>query len=190
MPMQLQDAKDYGLFKRGVIASGGALLLLALAACSSPQTPPRQAHPIDQITLKRRACYGTCPVYEVSVASDGSVRFVGQGYVQQHGVAHATIAPEHWQRLLTAVEDADFFSLQRRYAPHDGCIEDMTDQPSYRISVSRAGKVKRVAVYEGCKRTPALEAASRLGNAIDAELGTARWIGKGCEVGSVEARCS
>ncbi|WP_457318328.1 DUF6438 domain-containing protein [Stenotrophomonas sp. P5_B8] len=186
--MQLQDAKEYGLFKRGVIASGAALLL-ALAACSSPQTPPREADLIDQITLKRRACYGTCPVYEVSVASDGSVRFIGQGYVQQHGVAHATIAPEHWQRLLTAVEDADFFSLQRRYAPHDGCIEGMTDQPSYRISVSRAGKVKRVVVYEGCKSTPALEAASRLGRMIDAELGTARWIGRGCEVGSVEAWC-
>ncbi len=189
MPMQLQDAMECGLFKRGVIASGGALLLLALAACSRPQTPPRQADPIDQITLKRRACYGTCPVYEVSVASDGSVRFVGQGYVQRHGVIHERIAPERWQRLLAAVDDADFFSLLRRYAPHDGCTERMTDQPSYRISVSRAGKVKRVVVYEGCKSTPALEAASRLGSTIDAELRTARWIGRGCEVGSVETWC-
>ncbi|WP_448134641.1 DUF6438 domain-containing protein [Stenotrophomonas rhizophila] len=186
--MQSQGAREYGVLKRGVIASGVALML-ALTSCASPKTPARQADPIDQITLKRRACYGTCPVYEVSVASDGSMRFVGHKYVQLHGVAHATIVPEHWQRLLAAVDDADFASLQRRYAPHYGCVEGMTDQPWFRISISRAGKVKLVEVYEGCQSTPALEAASRLGRVIDAELDTARWIGVGCEVGSPEAWC-
>lgn len=38
---------------------------------------------IRKLTLKRGACYGDCPVYEVTLFADGTVTWVGEFFVDQ-----------------------------------------------------------------------------------------------------------
>ncbi|MCI0516543.1 MAG: DUF6438 domain-containing protein, partial [Woeseiaceae bacterium] len=41
----------------------------------------------DSITLERTACYGTCPMYKVTIASEGAVTFEGQRFTKTIGTA-------------------------------------------------------------------------------------------------------
>lgn len=55
-------------------------VLAALAACdrsaeSSPGADARAAT-ADSVVLERMACFGTCPIYRLSVAGSGRVAFV------------------------------------------------------------------------------------------------------------------
>ena len=60
------------------LASFAGLLLLALTVNAQDKTLTKK----DSITLERGACFGTCPIYQVSVASDGTVRFEGFNYTK------------------------------------------------------------------------------------------------------------
>ena len=60
----------------------GAILLLSLAVSGQAQTPPNDT----KIMLERWGCFGTCPVYKLSISGDGSVVYQGKAYVSSRGV--------------------------------------------------------------------------------------------------------
>ncbi len=51
-----------------------------------------------ELTLKREACFGTCPVYSVHVNGNGAVDWSGERWVQQVGPLKSTVTPDSVQR--------------------------------------------------------------------------------------------
>ena len=171
-------------------APGIARLLLAVAvgACA-PRTPAVEAAPDSStaqsgapggdsaaVTLERTPCFGTCPVYRVSVAPSGAVRFVGTHHVARQGAATADMGRERVDSLVRALEAGGYFGFADEYVMNaPACGQYATDSPTVITSVTAGGRTKRIRHDYGCFAAPRdLSALERL---IDEAAGTAAWVG-------------
>jgi hypothetical protein len=159
-----------------------AILAVTLAASSSNAEPPDR---IEQVTLERTVCFGTCPAYRVTISSDGVVRFEGKSYVKVSGIRRKRINAKALQELADEVARVNYFGLRNQYASaNDGCPMSWTDNPSVTTSVRTAHITKTVYHYLGCregangsvgKSYP--QVLTSFEDAIDRIAGTADWIG-------------
>ncbi len=105
---------------------------------------PLDAPPDDiRISLRRTACYGTCPVYRVEVRGDGQVTYEGEADVLVLGEQHWRIPPDAVARLLQTLRQADYFRLAGEY------VVAVTDNPTYATQASIGPKRKVVLDYAG-----------------------------------------
>jgi hypothetical protein len=122
----------------------GAILLLSLAVSGQAQTPTNDT----KITLERWGCFGTCPVYKLSISGDGSVVYQGKAYVNSEGIHKSRISRSDAQTLIQRFLDLKFFDMS------DGGI--VVDLPVRVLSVTVNGRHKELR--EGCMCPPELVA--------------------------------
>lgn len=162
------------------------LAVVALAiACARPAPPvPRADVPQavadsgTHIALERGPCFGTCPVYVVTVEGSGSVLFQGKRFVADSGVSTGTVPSARVDSLVSELAAAGYFDFADRYVPGEpGCGERVTtDLPSVTTEVQARGRRKRIEHYHGCPDAP--PALQALEERIDAVAGVARWISR------------
>ena len=136
----------------------------------------QQDSSISRISLERTACFGTCPVYEVSVFADGSVTFTGTRFVESVGDYSTQIGRSGFRRLVEFSEDIGFFDLDDEYRygrAEDGSRIVVSDLPSRITTIYRDGEVKSVLNY--FRGPEELEQFERL---IDTVANTAQWVGE------------
>ena len=164
-----------------LIAAGSTLLLMA---CSTQAATGKHhnATPAPMVSMERTTCFGMCPAYRVTLATDGRVTFDGIAHVQTMGPASAQASPAQLQTVRAAIEQADLRSLSDHYTTHaDGCSPLMMDMNGVKITISDAHGSKTVNFYYGCRGAIANQVRPRidkLASTIDQQLDTARWIGK------------
>lgn len=157
---------------------------LALTACGTSQTVSDSSAAVSsaspaftRVTLERKPCYGTCPVYRVTVGQDGTVLFEGLQHVDSVGRFTGRIDAGRSATLTRLFEEHDYFALDDRYAEGlPNCRQYATDAPTVITSIAIGQRSKRVEHDLGCFAVP-----PRLGDlerAIDDLLGTSRWIGR------------
>ena len=133
------------------------------------------------IRLSRSACYGPCPIYAAEIRGDGTVRFEGEDFVAFAGAHQSRVVPQALQDLLDLFREADFFSLDSRYAGN------ITDMPAQEITLTIGGQTKTVLDYAGLMVGMPF-GVERLEHAIDRIAGTRRWIsGDATTVAALEA---
>ncbi len=161
------------------------LSLLWTISCSKPATtggPPPLQTPAETsgqaadfdsvtITLERTSCYGTCPVYEVSIDETGLVQYRGKAFVQVEGKQTRRITPEAVRRLVGEFLAIDFFQLNGRYDSMGGL--KVSDLPTTITTINLDGRRKRVEDYVG-----APDALRGLEALIDETAGVREWTGK------------
>jgi len=131
----------------------------------------------DQITLERGPCFGSCPMYKLTIKSDGTVTFEGKRFTKTIGTADGKISQSDFRALVSEFEKIDYFSLADAYTPGTKqCGQVMTDMPSANTSIKVKGKSKSVAHYHGCRGEGALARLTALEDKIDAVVGTQKWI--------------
>ena len=164
------------------VAWARASVVAALAAACArpaPQVPSadtsQAARDSVHITLERGPCFGSCPVYKVTLEGWGAVLFEGRRFVADSGVSTASVPAERIDSLVTALEAAGFFDFADRYgAGEPGCERYATDLPSAVIDVRARGRAKRVEHDHGCMGAP--EALGALEARIDSAAGVSRWL--------------
>lgn len=122
-----------------------------------------------EITLERRHCYGTCPVYKLAVFGDGRVIYQGERFVKEVGERTKTLSPDEVKMLVNEFDRAGYFSFKDEYADYS-----MTDMPTTVTSIRIEGRSKRVEHYHGDFSTP--KKLIRLENLIDEIVRTIEWI--------------
>jgi hypothetical protein len=155
-------------------------LLIGLAACGhrAPSPAPDAGSARGAVvTLERGPCFGTCPVYRVSLSADGMVEFLGTRFVSRVGNASARVAPDAVASLVRSLETSGFFGLADAYVPDaPTCGRYHTDAPTVSISVQAHGRDKTVRHDHGCGGAP--DQLTGFEHLIDSVAGTARWIGR------------
>ncbi len=149
----------------------GAAMIVVFALAGASATASDA--PIE-ITLERTACFGSCPVYTVTIAGDGSVSYEGRWYVGVTGKQGAHIDPAAVRALVHGFEAIDFFSLRDSYRSvenADGSVTEVTDLPTTFVSLRLGDRVKRVEDYFGGPK-----ALRDLEDRIDEVAGTRKWI--------------
>ena len=142
----------------------------------SDSTAIDQPHPPDQVagatpiaTLERTGCYGECPVYRLTVSSDGSVVYVGTRWVKVLGRQQYKLTDAQLSELQSAFEHATFMQMR------DYDRVENTDDDWAHVSYRRGSIVKRVRHYHGDNSAPA--ALSALEDEFDRIVDSGRFIG-------------
>jgi Domain of unknown function (DUF6438) len=127
------------MMKRLVMAL--VLTVLCVLACAAQTVSMQDKDQITEVTLERTACYGTCPIYKVTLSSDGTIIYEGERFVQMMGTYKGTAYG--FERLAKLILAENYFNLKDEYT------RPITDMPSAVTSVVRGGKRKTIVDYAG-----------------------------------------
>lgn len=120
------------------------------------------------IVLKRGACYGTCPSYDV-VVSTGGIEFDGHSCVAALGKHAAPVDGNEVRKLASKFVAADFYSMDTEYEA------TVTDMPAYVLSIQVDGQEKEVTDYVG-RWVGMPTIIEELEDDVDALAQTGRWV--------------
>lgn len=147
------------------------------SAAPSPEVVATDSAAAPVITLERTPCFGTCPVFRLSIWKDGRVEFDGERFVTQVGKATASLAPAAVDSLLAELDAGGYFGFAERYEHGEpACGLYATDSPSVLTSVSMRGRTRSVRHDYGCSAAP--PELGRLERRIEEVAGVKRWTGR------------
>ncbi|WP_146199745.1 DUF6438 domain-containing protein [Methanospirillum stamsii] len=129
-----------------------------------------------QITLERGMCFGTCPVYTVSLSGNGTIFFEGRQFVETEGNVTNSIDPQTVADLFHSLNTDGFFYLNDSYSAYE-----ITDMPSATLTVRNSSINKSVYHYYGDSSAP--QTLMMMEDAVDLVANTSRWIGNGSFIG-------
>ena len=142
-----------------------------------PQPASQRVSSVTVITLQRTECFGTCPVYKLTIFADGTVLYEGSKYVKKKGKAKSRISRAKLEDLIEEFDNIYYFNLNDAYIPGSkGCPQSATDMPSAITSLMRRGRTKTVNHYHGCRGLDTLELLTQLEDKIDEAVNVVRWI--------------
>lgn len=153
---------------RRFLLGAAAFMLAACAAAETPAETPSMSHTVE-ITLQRGVCFGSCPAYTVTINGEGEVRYEGRNFVDAVGERTATIPREDVARLVARFDEIGFDQLNDAYRAN------VTDLPTYRVSITRDGRTKTVVDYGG-PNVGMPRSVRDLEAEIDRVAGTAQWV--------------
>lgn len=159
----------------------------AAETAPDPKVPfPEGSSQDTEITLRRTACYGSCPDYEVSIRGDGRVRFSSDyprlpgtaadvhrafnGYnVLWPGPHEANVEPAAVAALFQKFRDAHFMGMKPNYTA------GVTDSPTYELAL-KVGKTSKVVVDYVGRSVGMPRSMTQLEDAVDTLAQTDRWV--------------
>ena len=124
-----------------------------------------------QVVLERTECYGSCPVYSLSIAGDGTIAYFGKKYVNVKGPASRQVSISAVQDLVDQMLRADYFNLS---VPSDCPAGSSTDAPGAITSLTLSGQTHTVYHSYGDACAPA--GLRPLEDAIDVLADSATWL--------------
>jgi len=145
---------------------GFALIAVLVAIGSVSGAAQNAALPSDLlIKLERTACYGSCPVYSLTIDAKGTVSFSStraDGKAVQHTdrVAISEVAA-----VLATARRIGFFEMRDSYRAM------ITDLPTTFVTITADGQTKRIEDYFSAPRE-----LKELENLIDEVGRTQRWL--------------
>jgi hypothetical protein len=147
--------------------------LLALFGCALGRA---DGSAFRSVSLERTACFGSCPVYSVSIEADGTVRYNGIEHVAKLGMQQSQVGSEGMARLRTELQNAQFFKLRSQTKGSSGCRSFRSDHPSMTVQVVMPDDDSTVKVYTGCPESQVSITLSKLAGVIDEVANTSQWI--------------
>ncbi|MFC1968631.1 DUF6438 domain-containing protein [Chloroflexota bacterium] len=146
-----------------------AILIISMPGCRESQTPTPVNLKDVAITLERTECFGTCPVYRLTVYGDGTVIYEGIRFVKVQGTIQTAISEDKIKQLVSEFQRIDYFSLKDSYEERNA-----TDMPSAFTSLTIDGDKKNVRHYHGDLSAP--KELTELENRIDEIVNSNQWI--------------
>jgi Domain of unknown function (DUF6438) len=124
-----------------------AIALFALAACATT------SNTTDIIEISEGACYGSCPIYELSVSPDDHYQLNGQRFTRINGYSEGDLSPGSYARMAEMLDNADFFSIPEDVTYNNPAIcpgPPLSDMPSMTITWTTRRGSHTVNWYQGC----------------------------------------
>ncbi|MEM1321528.1 MAG: DUF6438 domain-containing protein [Bacteroidota bacterium] len=149
----------------------GTLTLLILVGWScrgAKDSSTKDTSDLSKLTkameMYKSPCFGTCPVFRMTIYDNGFVAFNGIRNTDKQGLYVRQLSKKQYEKLSKAFEAADFWSHPDVYP------SDVSDVPSITISQFREGKAKEV---KGDFSRP--EAILELEKMLDAVASEGEW---------------
>ncbi|MBV8686345.1 MAG: hypothetical protein JOZ90_05145 [Alphaproteobacteria bacterium] len=122
-------------------------LLLAAAALAAT---PAGAKPVESLSFETGPCFGACPVYKVTVRSDGTGVFEGRRFTSVTGTRTFRLTAAQYRAFAAHLAPLRPARGSRRLEG-DACRSMATDLPSAQIVWSRPGAAPQsLYFYFGC----------------------------------------
>ena len=117
------------------------------------------------VTLAGGACFGTCPIYDMTLNAGGAYSLNGVRFTRTVGVTTGTLPPGRFAQALAALTTAGFASLPTDITPGNpaACGGPVaTDLPPATVTANAGGVMKTVTYYPGCFGSPHKAAMDQL----------------------------
>jgi hypothetical protein len=137
------------------------LPVLVLSGAVQVQARP----PVESITFETGACFGTCPVYQVTVRADGTGIFTGQRYTAVQGERRFRISRAQYRAFAGHLAPIRPRTGSINYADAAHCGDEATDLPGSSVVWQAGGRRQAVAFYYGCMNPQLRPIGARLGAA-------------------------
>src|SRR4051812_20656488 len=133
-----------------LLFSGWFALVIGLGGHAPAQEP--DLPPDASIRLQRTSCFGSCPIYTVTIDARGTVTYDGGDAVRVLGRRSAHIDASRVAGLLAKAESIPFFEMRDAYRvieTPDGSAITVTALPTQLVTVTVNGRTKKVEDYVG-----------------------------------------
>ena len=124
------------------------VLAAALAVPASAQSPTRS--PTRSITYETGVCFGRCPVYSVTVYSNGRATFTGRRFTAVEGTREFRVPAGTYSRLARHLEPLRPARAEEIRYSGDRCRVMATDLPSATVTWRGQGGDRSLYFYYGC----------------------------------------
>ena len=153
-----------GAMAAAVLLGGCATVPGGEAGASGPDAGRPVAIEAETIRYETSPCFGTCPVYTVTVQPDGRGTFEGKRFTAVTGLRDFTATPDQYRRFKAALQPYRPAEGEKLY--HMGtplCGGPMvSDMPSIDVTWSElSGGSQHVSLYLGCGSQAMREAFRR-----------------------------
>jgi hypothetical protein len=123
---------------------------------------------VESITYQTGPCFGTCPVYTVTVHANGTGLFVGQQHTTVTGNQPFTVTPVQFAQFVARLAPVRPTSALIRYDHVPPCTSMFTDAPSVDVKWNlQGGQQRELYYYYGCQLPNSAAMANRLSHAPD-----------------------
>jgi hypothetical protein len=153
-----------------------SLLIVLILGITSVNAQEAEANVA--ITLQRDPCFGSCPVYTVTIYDDGTVVYNGDNFVEVTGEQTSEIDPATVELMVAAFENAGYFEWDEAYT-----TQTVTDLPTVTTSVTRDGVTHTIVRYTGDSSAPI--ALPFLEQWIDLMASTQMWTGAQPDISTI-----
>ena len=137
-----------------VIAILGAIVLIGCktkknTTTATSTTPPKQERdtsndvlpsgkPYTMLEYSKGMCFGKCPVYNISINSDGNMEYFGKMHVDKLGTYSKRLSKGELSTLYTELKTMNLFQYDEEYG---GRVMDISKQE---LTYREAGKEKKI----------------------------------------------
>ncbi len=140
------------------------LILAALGASPAAAQPARHGAP-ESISYQTGACFGTCPIYIVTVRSDGTGTFEGVNFTAVRGRRDFRVSPAQYRAFVAHLAPVRPAHGSIDYNGPPRCQSMATDLPSATILWTGRRGTQRLHYYYGCDMEKHRALARRLSHA-------------------------
>jgi len=127
------------------------LALTLLISCKSNKNALETSTPVQEMTkpltdydlkLKEGACFGTCPVFEMTIDKFGLATYVGKNFSDRVGTYSKQLSEVQMKQIDDVYQVCNIYSLEDRY------ISNIPDMPMYTISASEGRKKVKTIMFK------------------------------------------
>lgn len=136
------------------------LFAATLAAPASAQSPTRS--PTRSITYETGICFGRCPVYSVTIYSNGRATFTGRRFTAVEGTREFRVTAGTYLRFARHLEPLRPARAEAIRYSGDRCRVMATDLPSATVTWRGQGGDRSLYFYYGCDMQQNRAIADRL----------------------------
>jgi Domain of unknown function (DUF6438) len=126
-----------------------AALAAALTASPSAAAPARRAAP-ETIVYRTGPCMGGCPIYAVTVRSDGIARFEGINFTAVRGIRNFRVTAAQYRAFANNLAPIRPARGSIDYRNGDHCRIMATDMDSAAVTWEGRRGTQRLDYYYGC----------------------------------------
>ncbi|NJC32993.1 hypothetical protein GGR88_000467 [Sphingomonas jejuensis] len=147
---------------------GAAMLLAGCQMTSDVALGGAGAQPrpieVESITYRTSPCYGTCPVYAVTVQPDGTGLFVGERFTATTGERGFRLTPARYQAFKALLSPLRPTEERRDVVPGEaGCESYATDQSGVHVTWTELSGATQELHYDlGCNKAAGDGGSTRL----------------------------
>jgi hypothetical protein len=118
-----------------------ALLLLSFCQTSKVNLTDPDKNGKVVMSIERTPCFGSCPVYDATLYSNGVLIYHAKHFTMQTGCFYAQVSKSEMAKMRGWFKDAGFFNLKDAYPEQDIAP---TDLPSCTLTYNEAKKQKTI----------------------------------------------
>jgi hypothetical protein len=118
-----------------------ASLFLLLSVSAFSQTTPESRGKNVSFRIARTACYGTCPVYTLTILKNCRMLLTAEENLKLNGTYQGKLSKTEMKRLAALFEEKKFFGFKDQYT------STLTDLPTTYLYFSNQAQDKTIKLY-------------------------------------------